>query len=104
MGVSLSIKIDPLMISLSHGMYARVLVEVDLVRPLQERILVAKEDSNNGNEIEFFVVIEVEKLPKFCDLCIMIGYDYMIYRRTPILIKVQGRRSIMEGTQLLVLM
>lgn len=44
MCVGLPIKIDPLMLSLYHGLFARVLFELDLSRPLPERIPVTKKN------------------------------------------------------------
>lgn len=75
MGVGLPIKIDPLTLSLYHGLYARVLVEVDLSKPLPQKILVTKKDASNSNVFDFFVDIEVEKIPKFCECCQMIGHE-----------------------------
>lgn len=62
-------------------MYARILFEVDLTRPMPKIILVTKRKGSNGNEFEFFVDIEFESLPKFSELHRIIGYDLMSSRR-----------------------
>lgn len=64
-GLRLPIKIDPLLISLYLGIYARILVEVDLTMPLPDRILVTKTNQNNCDEFEFFVDIEFKSLQSF---------------------------------------
>lgn len=70
----MAFRIDPHTISLYNGIYARILVEVDLSRPLPERILVMKKNQNSINDFEFIVDIEFENLPKFCEFCAMLGH------------------------------
>lgn len=77
MGVGLPIKIDPLTLSLYHGLYARILVEVDLAKPITRRVLVTMKDASGDNEIEFFVEVVFENLPKFCEECKMVGHDVL---------------------------
>lgn len=69
MGVGLPIKLDPLTLSLYHGMYTRILVEVDLTEPLTRRVLVIEKDLDSCNEMEFFIDIDLKNVPKFCDQC-----------------------------------
>lgn len=52
-GVGLPWKIDRQTLNLSQGIYARILVEVDLVNPLPERLLVTRRDKE-GNVMEDF--------------------------------------------------
>lgn len=53
MGVGLPIKIDLLTISLYHGIFARILVEVDLPKTLTRRILVTPKGPDISNKIIF---------------------------------------------------
>lgn len=69
-GIGLPLKIDPLSLNLYCGMYARVLVDVDLTQPLPERILVKMIDIENRLDISFFVPVFYELLPKFCINCV----------------------------------
>lgn len=75
MGVGLPIKIDPLTISLYHGLYTRILVEVDLSKTLTRRVIATKKDLHSCNKMEFFVDIYFDNVPKFCDQCKIIGHD-----------------------------
>lgn len=81
-GIKLPIKIDPLTISLYHGMYARILVETDMARPPSEIILVKKINHKNYNDFKFFMDLEYETLPKFCQNCGIIGHDLKNCRRS----------------------
>lgn len=49
-------------------------MEVDLTRPLLEKILVMKKTRNNCNDFESFVDIEVENLPKFYGFHGVVGH------------------------------
>lgn len=69
-GVGFLLEIDPLTMSLGHGLYASVLVDVDLAKPIPDRILVTRATAGTS----FFVWIECEKLPKFCSLCGFLGH------------------------------
>jgi hypothetical protein len=53
----------------TFGHFARVLIEVDLNSDLHERILVER------NAFDFYVDIEYEKLPLFCNSCQIIGHS-----------------------------
>lgn len=70
------LKIAPLTINLYYRIYARVLVEIDLARPVPERIFVTKKEL-----FEFFVDIEFRTLPKFYNFCRIIGHELRLYRR-----------------------
>lgn len=80
-GIGLPIKIDPHTISLYQGIYARILIEVDMARPLPDRILITKRNQNSQNDFEFFVNLTYESLPKFCQQCGSIGHDLNACRR-----------------------
>lgn len=59
-GVSLPSKISPLTLSFYHRMYARILVEVDLSRPLPQKILVTNKDKNNNNEFDILCILKLK--------------------------------------------
>lgn len=71
------IKIVPLRINLYPEIFARILVEVDLTKPLTGRILVTMKEQKTNNEIEFFVEIDFENLPKLCGQCSVIGHGVL---------------------------
>ena len=52
------------------GHYARVLIEIDITSDMHERILVERKD------FDFYVDVEYEKLPSFCDSCKIIGHSF----------------------------
>lgn len=54
------------MISLYHGLFARVLVDMDFSQPLLEKILAKMIDKESKLDVSFFVPISYENLPKFC--------------------------------------
>lgn len=81
MGVDLLIKVDPLTPSLCQGMYARVLVEVDHTKSMPKRIFVTKKGPTTSVAAEFFADIEAEKLPRFCEHCLVIGHEVTNGRR-----------------------
>lgn len=64
-GVGILCKIDPKTLNLELGIYTRVLVEVDLAKPLPGSILVTMRRGDQN--IEFFVEVSYEKLPHFCN-------------------------------------
>lgn len=68
-GVGLPLKIDPLSLSLYHGRFSRVLVDVDLSQTLPEQILVKMEDADSNLDVSFFVQISYESLPKYYSTC-----------------------------------
>ena len=57
----------------TFGHYARVLIEVDLTLELRERILVERKD------FDFYVDVEFEKLPPFCNSCQIVGHSVFDY-------------------------
>lgn len=64
--VGFPLKIDPATLSLDIGIYARVLIDVDLSRSLPKRLLV----KNKKKNFEFFLYnVDYEKLPVFCYHC-----------------------------------
>lgn len=63
-------KIDEKTLTIENGIFARILVDVDLVGSLPERILVKRRLMN------FLVDITYEKLSLFCSKCWAIGHDY----------------------------
>lgn len=66
-GAGVPLKIDPRILSLEIGLYARVLIEVDVSKPLPGKILVIKEGG------DFFVNVDFEKLPFFASAAITLG-------------------------------
>lgn len=64
-------------------MFARILVEVDLAKPLTRRILVTMKEKTSCIDIEFFVDVNSESLPKYCDHCNVIDNDAMGCRILP---------------------
>lgn len=68
-GTGLPLKIDEKTSAIEHGLFARVLVEIDLAGSLPERILVKR------RRLNFFVNITYEKLPYFCTYCSSIGHS-----------------------------
>lgn len=76
-GVGFPLMIDPLTLSFGHGLFARLLVDIDLSKPLSEKILVTREVSNTS----FFVWIEYERIPKFCSICNFIGHENEVCKR-----------------------
>lgn len=67
-GVGIPLQIDRKTITKEFGLYARILVDVDLARELTEQILVTRRN------FEFFVSIEYEKCPRYCHGCGVIGH------------------------------
>lgn len=67
MGAGLLIKIDPITLDLYNGIYARVLVEVDLMKLLARRVLVTKKNKNSYNDFEFFVDVNFKTFLKYCE-------------------------------------
>lgn len=73
-GVRLTLKINPLPISLYHKLYARVFVDIDFTQPLPETILVKMIHEESKLNISRFVSIEYKKLPKFCSKCFVFSH------------------------------
>ena len=53
----------------NRGMFARVLVDIDLLSPLPDHLLVERPD------FAFVAGVEYEWLPPFCSHCKMIGHE-----------------------------
>lgn len=49
--------------------------------PIPEKILVTKRIQNSLSNFEFFVELQYEYLPKFYNLCGIIGHDWKSYKR-----------------------
>lgn len=65
-GMGLPLKIDLMSLNLYHGMYAHILVNVNMSRPLLEKILEKMIEAETNVDISFFVQIIYESMPKFC--------------------------------------
>ncbi|XP_026446720.1 uncharacterized protein LOC113347282 [Papaver somniferum] len=61
--------IDKATLIRSFGLYARVLVEIDLAKPLLYEVLIER------NGYSFFVSIDYEKIPSYCSFCKTIGQE-----------------------------
>lgn len=100
MGVSVSIKIDPLTLSLYHGMFARILVAVDLSKLLTRRVLVTMKEQTSGLDIEFFADVEFESIRKYCVHCNVIGHEAMECRNgARLFINQEPQRQWRPGTR-----
>lgn len=60
-GIGMPSQFDEKNVNKELGLYARILVDIDFVHGLPEKILVQQRDC------KFFVSIEYEKLPTFCN-------------------------------------
>ncbi|GAU51197.1 hypothetical protein TSUD_97700 [Trifolium subterraneum] len=67
--LGIPLTLDEATMKINFGHFARVLIEVDLNFDLRERILVEK------NDFDFYVDIEYEKLPLFCNSCPIVGHS-----------------------------
>lgn len=63
------------MLAIENGVYAKVMVDVDSLNVLPERILV------EHNSAYFFIAIEYEKLPRYCQHYAIMGHDLADCRR-----------------------
>jgi hypothetical protein len=59
----------------TFGQFARVLVDMDLSQPLRYKVLVERKG------FAFFVEIEYENVPDFCDACHVIGHHVEVCKR-----------------------
>lgn len=71
-------KFDQKTLGMEYGMFARILVHLDLASQLPEKILVER------RELNFYVRIEYEKMPEFCINCGIIGHSLSICRKAHI--------------------
>lgn len=80
-GVRLPLKVGPQTLNLDLRIYARVLVEVDLLHLIPKKVLVKRLNLQKQVEEDFFVEAKVEKLPKFRHACCVIIHDDTECRR-----------------------
>lgn len=78
--VGLPLKIDPLTSSLYHGLYTRVLVDLDFAIPLLGKILVKMINQKINFDIVFFVSVLYERLAKFFYKCCAFTHDTQDYK------------------------
>lgn len=83
------LKIDPKTLSLDHGFYARVLIDVDMAAFLPDKILVT------GKNKDFFVKTGYKNLPKYCANLVILGQNLEECRRN-----VDHRRSENGATEI----
>lgn len=76
-GIGIPIALDDATNKRSFGHYARVLVVIDLKGDLRDKIMVERED------FTFFVYLDFEKLPLFCQSCQIIGHSDANFRYNP---------------------
>lgn len=67
--VGIPLSLDDATINKTLDHFARVLVDMDLFKPLQDQIMVERK------EFAFHVRIEYEYLPPFCNSCSIIGHS-----------------------------
>jgi len=61
----------------SRGIFARVLIDIDMLSALSNQILVERPN------FAFIAYIEFENFPPFCSSCKMIRHDISKYRQHP---------------------
>lgn len=69
-GMGLPLRIDPATLNMAQGLYARILIDVYLMKALLDRVLV------KSSEVSFFVSIIYEQFPEVCIECDSVGYVY----------------------------
>lgn len=74
-GLGTPITLDENTKSRSPGHYARILAELDLNKTILYVIMVERDD------FVFYVNLEYENLPYFCEKCQLIGHDRSNYKR-----------------------
>jgi hypothetical protein len=62
------------------GHFARVLVDMDLKTNLRYKVLVERKD------FAFFVDLEYENMPDFCDNCMVIGHHRSYCKKHPVIV------------------
>ncbi|KAF9598280.1 hypothetical protein IFM89_026486, partial [Coptis chinensis] len=78
-GLGNPVGVDKHTLNRDFGFFALVLVEIDLAKPIPGKILVEE-----GEGKSFFQEVEVDKLPKFCPHCKVVGHimdECMVMRR-----------------------
>ncbi|XP_062028779.1 uncharacterized protein LOC133744740 [Rosa rugosa] len=68
-GIGMPMKLDPRTADRSVGLYPRVLIDVDLSKPLLQQLRVTR-----GNGEHVLVGIEYEALPSVCSRCGLVGH------------------------------
>lgn len=86
-GIGIPLSHDDATINKYLGHYARVLVDIDLAKPLQDQILVEREGYT------FLVGIDYEKLPQFCSSCAIIGHTISNCNKN----RLQGDKAMEEN-------
>lgn len=75
------LKIDPLMVDMYHGMYVRVLVDIDFTHELPDKILVKMKHKESKIDESFFMGISYKKIPNFCQNCNVFSHDMVGCKR-----------------------
>lgn len=83
MGVGLPLKVDPQTLNFDQAIYARNLVDVDCAGSLPKKLLVTVKCLEKKIDIDFFIMVSYEKVPKYCDFCSIIGHDNVTCRKHP---------------------
>lgn len=73
--VGLPLKIDHATINKFQGLYSRVLVDIDISKRLSERIFASLKNDKKDTNLNFFVTITYEKLPRFYRVYKALGRD-----------------------------
>lgn len=74
--VGTPLKIDSATLSMYQGLYARVLVDVDVSKNLPKKALASlKTEKKKKLNLSFFVNFFFEKLPNFCGVCKVLGHS-----------------------------
>lgn len=68
-GLGTPLKVDKKTFDKEIGLFARILIDIDLARQVPERMLIQRKD------LEFFIFGEIENCPSFCNLCGAIGHQ-----------------------------
>ncbi|XP_062020823.1 uncharacterized protein LOC133737236 [Rosa rugosa] len=68
-GIGMPVKLDPRTANRSIGLYARILIDVDLSKPPIEKLQIRRA---SGEIIS--VGVEYETCPTFCDVCCTVGH------------------------------
>jgi len=68
--VGTTLALDEVTKKRTFGHFARVLIDIDITLDLHERIIVERKD------FDFYVDVEYEKLPSFCNSCKIIRHSF----------------------------
>lgn len=83
-GLGTPIGVDQRTINREHGYFANVLVDIDLAKPVPDRI-----NSKEEGGKEFMQPVEIPKLPSFCNHCKWIGH---------VITQCRGLRQAFQGS------